>query len=85
MQKKNKEKNTRKEMKIIIDGKTYTYYVHRRRPYINGFAREKPATVTGKDGKTKNTRRRKTQGAKMRDRIKRNERKMKAKQLSLFD
>lgn len=84
MRKKNKEKNTRKKLQIIVDGKTYTYYVHRKSPYTAGFARAKPAKVT-KDGKTKNTRRRKTQGAKMRDKINRNERKMKSKQLSLFD
>ena len=76
--------NSRKTIKIIVDGKTYTYHVHRKRPYAAGFARERPATVTSKDGKTKLTKRRKTAGAKSRDKAKRAHRSAKAKQLSLF-
>lgn len=75
--------NSRKTIKIIVDGKTYTYHVHRKRPHAAGFVRERPATVT-KDGKTKMTKRRKTAGAKSRDKAKRAIRRRKAKQLSLF-
>lgn len=75
--------NSRKTIRIIVDGKTYTYHVHRKRPYAAGYVRERPATVT-KDGKTRLTKRRKTAGAKSRDKAKRAIRKAKAKQLSLF-
>lgn len=76
--------NSRKTIKIIVDGKTYTYHVHRKRTYKAGYVRERPATVTGTDGKTKMTKRRKTAGAKSRDKAKRAIRRAKAKQLSLF-